>query len=163
MVISNTIICQNKLKNKGYKLSIKLIPVEPKKNVLVIALQFMHGDADAYTYKHFNVKIVPEKSESIEEILSFLRANIWRISENDDWDDHWDEDENHDEESNSETTVENELVVNGYNMTFVIDGIRVSVEGESDATTDHSSAASASIGEVLYFDEESREFKVTGF
>lgn len=144
-------------------MSIKLIPVTPKKNVLVIALEFMHGDADAYTTKHFEVKIAPEKAERIEEIVTFLDANMWRLNENDDWDHHWDEDEDDEEESDSKTLVENELVVDGYNMTFVVDGIRVSVEGTVDVTTDGSCAAAATLGEVLYFDDESREFKVTGF
>lgn len=144
-------------------MSIKLIPVEPKKNVLVIALKFMHGDADAYTYKHFNVKIEPEKSGRIEEILTFLQDNIWRVGDNEEWGEDWSDDEDDEDEDDSKTLIQNDLKVDGYNMSFVIDGIHVSVEGDSDATTDHSCAAYPSLSEVVYYDEECRAFKVTGY
>lgn len=146
-------------------MSIKLTPVPQKKNVLVIALEFMHGDADAYTTSYFTVNIPAEKSERIEEIVTFLDSNIWRLNENDDWDDHWDEDEDEDDEedSDSNNVIENDLKVDGYDMTFFIDGIRVTVEGQGDATTDGSCAASCSLGDVVYYDAEGNAFNVAVF
>lgn len=139
-------------------MSIKLTPVPQKKNVLVIALEFMHGDADAYTRKEFVVNVPAEKSERIEEIVSFLESNIWRLNENDDWDE-----DDEEEDSDSKTPIENDLKLDGYDMTFFIDGIRVTVEGQGDATTDGSCAASCSLGEVLYYDAEGNSFNVTVF
>lgn len=51
----------------------------------------------------------------------------------------------------------------GYEAYFEVDKIEIEIYGESDATTDHSTAASSSISTVTYYNDKREKFNVTGF
>jgi len=55
------------------------------------------------------------------------------------------------------------IVVDGYQCRFTIEGTEIRFEGQGDHTCDHQVAASGSIDEVTYFDENGTMFNVSGY